>query len=160
MSEEMNPDSIISTSKKPLSEVLDIAITVLSLVMVIYHLVYAYALFINVYMHQNMHLMLALVIIMLSEIKKEIDSNHSPRRKRIACIYLIIILVASIIGCIYVFTQGMSIQGWSQYADRHYHGDADYHCSAGWLPPFRWLGAGDNGDGVHCLHSWRTSATG
>lgn len=109
MSDEMIPDSVNNPSKKTVSEVLDIAITVLSLVMVLYHLVYAYALFINVYMHQNMHLMLALVIIMLSEIKKEIDSDHRSVRKRTTCIFLTTILVASIVGCIYVFTQGMSL---------------------------------------------------
>ena len=60
MSDEMIPDSVNNPSKKTVSEVLDIAITVLSLVMDLYHLVYAYALFINVYMHQNMHLMIYL----------------------------------------------------------------------------------------------------
>lgn len=86
-----------------------ILIMIFSVVMVLYHLIYANTLLINVYMHQNMHLALALIIIMLTQVKKELESNHAKSRKILICIYLTVVMAAGVTACIYVFGNGVAL---------------------------------------------------
>lgn len=107
--EERKEKPFSKLRSKSTTEKLGIVITMLCLMMCIYHLIYAFSLFLNVYMHQNMHLMFALLIIILNEIKKELESDHSKKKKMINCAYLTVVLLCGLVGCIYIFTQGIGL---------------------------------------------------
>ena len=109
MNEGSLTNNSLNTVKKSPAQIVGIMVTVFSVIMVIYHLIYALSLILNVYMHQNLHLMFALIIIILSKIKKELERDCLSSKKIARCIYLSIVLIAGVAGCIYVFTQGLDL---------------------------------------------------
>ena len=106
--ETVKVNSVPAVKKTP-AQIVGILVTIFSVAMVLYHLIYALSLFLNIYMHQNVHLMLALIIIILSEIKKELESERSKAKKIARCVYLMVVMAAGVIGCVYVFTQGLDL---------------------------------------------------
>ena len=86
-------------SKKP---VIDILLSVVCVGMVLYHLVYTQVLLLGPLQHQNMHLLLALIVLLLNAYKKT-TTWESPTKKLVARIGLAVMLVGTLVSTGYIF---------------------------------------------------------
>jgi len=97
------------TKNQKLIDALSNIITSLCVVMVLYHLIYAKTLFLNVYIHQALHLLFGLTIIILVEIRKEFKSERKKSQKILNSFYLTLVLLAGSFGCIYVLINSIDL---------------------------------------------------
>lgn len=88
---------------------IDTLITAFSVIMVLYHLLYTQTLILGPIEHQNMHILLAEILLILISWKKS-GSIKNPTLRLFTRLLFICLLIAAIVSCSYVFVNFRALE--------------------------------------------------